>query len=102
MYYRHFTDEWDIEPGAATASLDLDRGLAGISVCSHKDQFCKRTGRQMADARIPFREGVAGHAWIFVPVLARKNPAYAHYEYALQWLMERMEQRYERITIVRG
>jgi hypothetical protein len=56
----------------------------------------------MADARIPFREGVAGHAWIFVPVLARKNPAYAHYEYALQWLMERMEQRYERITIVRG
>jgi hypothetical protein len=102
MYYRHFVDEFGFEPGAATAALDLDHGLAGISTCSHKDQFCKRTGRQMAEARMSSSCGPDGHAWIFVPNLARKNPAYVHYEYALRWLLERMEQRYDRITIVRG
>ena len=103
MKYRHFRYDWEFhEDGAATVAIDPERGLAAISVCSHKDQFCKKTGREAAAARIPRRGSIIGAAYIFVPDLARKNPAYTHFHQALVWLVEQMCMKYERITIVKG
>jgi len=103
MKYRHFRYIWDFaEEGAATVAIDLEDHVAAISVCSSKDQFCKRTGRENAMKRIGDGIGSEGHLWIFVPDLAPKNKAYYHFSSALTWLVSQMYGKYERITVVKG
>jgi len=49
--YRHFRDVYN-ENGGATVAYDYDKGLFGIAVCSEKDRFSRKTGREIAEKRL--------------------------------------------------
>jgi len=50
--YKHYFDRWEFgEPGGFTMCVDWERGVIGVSICSEKDQYCKKTGRRAAKDR---------------------------------------------------
>lgn len=49
MKFRHYRTYNNF--GGATLAYDITLGCYGISVCSPKDQFCRRRGREIASSR---------------------------------------------------
>jgi len=58
--YRHFfnryNDPWVI-PGGYTMAVDVERKVIGFAFCSQKDQYCKKTGRDLATKRVKEQSG---------------------------------------------
>jgi hypothetical protein len=54
MTFRHFFDryEWGVKEGGFTMAVDWDRKVIGFAFCSPKDQYCKKTGRDLASRRV--------------------------------------------------
>jgi hypothetical protein len=52
MIFRHHYDRygWGFL-GGYTLAIDPERKTAGIALCSHKDQFNKKAGRELAASR---------------------------------------------------
>jgi hypothetical protein len=92
MIYKHFHQSpgefnWDWMPsGGATVAIDPKTRTVGISVCSPKDQFSKKTGRKVAEGRLahvttePRTDGV-----IFAPRISERHGAANWWRDAIGW-----------------
>ena len=75
MTFKHYYDKWDWGEfrGGYTIAFDHERKTAGISLCSTKDQFCKKTGRVMAMERIDSIEEHGDYVIISAPLARSKT-----------------------------
>lgn len=59
--YKHFFDKHESfygkDPGGFTMCVDWERKVIGFAICSEKDQYCKKTGRDIAGGRVAGQYG---------------------------------------------
>ena len=56
--YKHFYDRYDWgDLGGFTICVDWKRKVIGVAICSVKDQYCKKTGRELAKRRSDEQHG---------------------------------------------
>jgi hypothetical protein len=71
LTFKHYYDKdyYGGPKGGYTIAIDHERKTAGISICSKKDQFNKKVGRQLATSRAEsFRFFYANSFKIMAPV----------------------------------
>ena len=105
MKYRHFRF-WELvddetrlpgrlrkckpaQRGGATAAYDPSARVGGVAVCSHRDQYCRRTGRELATQRA-VAEGYPclDELMITVPRLRRGHPCRETVFEAVEWILD--------------
>ena len=60
MTFRHFFDRkgrGDFWGAGFTMAVDWRRKVIGFAFCSNKDQYCKKTGRELAHLRVDEQYG---------------------------------------------
>jgi len=106
MKYRHFRF-WELvddetrlpgrlrkckpaQRGGATAAYDPWTQMGGVAVCSHLDQYCRRTGavlathRALASPALP----LLGEVMVCVPQLRRGHPCRETVLEAVEWILD--------------
>lgn len=75
--YKHFHDRlygWGKpDQGGFTMCVDWERKVIGFAVCSEKDQYCKKTGREIARDRVEEQCGDGSIVIVTMPTASSKR-----------------------------
>lgn len=98
MRYRHFR-LWEVvdhemrlckpaQRGGATAAYDPGARTGGVAVCSHRDAYCRRTGRELATQRA-MADGYPclDEVMVVAPRLRRGHPCHEGLVDAIEWIL---------------
>jgi len=84
--------------GGATAVYSPSARIGGVAVCSHLDQYCRRTGRELATQRATAGAGypyypLLDEVMVVVPRLRRGHPCRETVLEAVEWILDQARPR---------